>query len=122
MHVKWVGQDSCLLIWTYLLLRKRCRGGKSKISLLYINARGKDSLLKAADKRLLSAHSITMLSETWCTPEKFKPCIENKTVFYSGATKSAKMGRPMGGLETYANPSMGATLISNTDHHISVNI
>ena len=106
--------------------RKRGRGGKSKISLFYINAHGKDNLLSSIISKqydsLLSCNSVTMLSETWVTEEKFTPCLKNKTFFYSGATRTAKTGRASGGLELYVNPSMKAKLISSSPHHLGISL
>lgn len=98
------------------------RGGLSKAAFFFLNAHGLDSCLLDPSAASFDKYSVSFFSETWLTESKSSSRISGKDFFHVPARKPPGRGRPSGGLHLYSTPSLKATLLSSTDHHIAVQL
>lgn len=96
-------------------IRKRRRGGSKKLSILYVNAHGRQNLLRSCSERFLAKHGVTFFGETWLTEARHTVCMAKKSSFVQHATTTTGRGRPSGGLEAYVTEALEPTLLYQSD-------
>ena len=92
------------------------RGGEVKVSALFANVNGINSLRRSKDFELFQRHSFTYMCETLMTKGKFEDVLNNnkKILEVVHATKSQSKGRPTKGqLFYYADRFKAATKIKD---------